>query len=68
MADRSDKGVHGGACNRSACQRPGANHYNDQTGAYYCPRCAQAINSWSRNDLGRDICTRAPETARETAS
>ena len=58
------KGQLNGVCNRSACDRGPADHYNDQTRAYYCAPCARSINAWSRIDAGREICHRDPEGAR----
>lgn len=50
------KGKDGGNCNVTACQKPGATWWNISTRAYYCPRCADEINRWSRHDEGFDIC------------
>lgn len=63
--NRADKGVHGGACNVTACQLPdSALWYNHSTQAYYCRACALAINeanppgadSFMRG-LGHELCT-----------
>ena len=40
------KGVKGGRCNVTACQRPGAVYFNKSTLKYYCATCAEDIN-WS---------------------
>lgn len=58
---RTRKGKHGGSCNRSACQAPGAMFYNKSTRAYYCYACAKAINAVNRDDCMRlygvpDLC------------
>lgn len=37
----------GTKCNRAACQRPGPTWWNPSTRAWYCPRCARAINEHS---------------------
>lgn len=41
---KADKGLYNGACNRAACQQPGATWYNLATRAYYCRSCAGMIN------------------------
>lgn len=38
------KGVHGGNCNVSSCQKPNALYFNKSTKAYYCKECAEEIN------------------------
>lgn len=44
-ANRADKGMEGGSCNRTACQlEHSAFCYNTVMRAYYCIRCARAIN------------------------
>lgn len=58
------KGVQGGNCNRTACQKPGATWFNRCTQAYYCRSCARLINEggdWQ----GEPICydTSAPAAA-----
>jgi hypothetical protein len=40
-----DKGVAGGDCNVTQCQREGASSYNEPMSAFYCQQCADAINS-----------------------
>lgn len=41
----TDKGVKGGKCNVTACQKPNsAFYYNKSTRAYYCKECADEIN------------------------
>lgn len=44
LVEKPDKGLFMGACNRQACQKPGANWYNHSTRAYYCAECAGLIN------------------------
>ncbi len=39
-----DKGQFMGACNMSACLKPGANWYNHGSLAYYCEGCAYRLN------------------------
>ena len=41
---KADKGRKNGSCNRTACQKAGANYYNKSTMAYYCKQCADSIN------------------------
>lgn len=41
---RLDKGVKGGACNVTACQRDGAWYHNIGNNKYYCSDCAREIN------------------------
>lgn len=50
------KGQKGGNCERSACQKPGAEWWNASTQAYYCGACARDINLWSLIDNGFRIC------------
>lgn len=41
----SEKGQRkNGPCNVTTCQKPGANHWNTSTLAWYCPSCARKIN------------------------
>lgn len=43
--NKPDKGLEGGSCNRTACQLEySAFCYNTVMQAYYCIRCARAIN------------------------
>lgn len=37
--------TQGGACNVTACQKPGAEYWNTSTRAWYCEKCARAINA-----------------------
>jgi hypothetical protein len=39
-----DKGKHGGACNRGACNERPADWWNPHMAAYYCEGCAKKIN------------------------
>jgi len=41
------KGKHGGNCNVTACQRPGAWFFNRGTNAYYCFDCAWDIHKFN---------------------
>jgi hypothetical protein len=42
---KSDKGIKGGSCNVTACQRPNsAVYFNKSTKRYYCAECAHHIN------------------------
>jgi len=45
------KGISGGNCNRTACQKPNAIWYNEGTYAYYCRNCAIEIQRGA-NDFG----------------
>lgn len=38
------KGVHGGNCNISNCQKQNAFYFNKSTKAFYCKKCADEIN------------------------
>lgn len=55
------KGVKGGNCNRTACQKPVANWYNHSTRMYYCKSCAMKINRLNHSDAmrlyGHELCT-----------
>ena len=42
--NKPDKGLKNGSCNRTACQKPGANYFNKSTRCYYCAECAERIN------------------------
>ena len=46
MANKADKGLKGGSCNRTACQKPLVNgsYWNKSTERYYCAECAIEIN------------------------
>lgn len=44
------KGVRGGNCNRTACQKPGANYWHTGTRAWYCVECTREINRVNRAD------------------
>ncbi|MDR9847063.1 hypothetical protein [Herbaspirillum huttiense] len=51
------KGVMGGNCNVTACQKPGATWWNIGSRAYYCRSCAEAINRDGCRRYGEpDIC------------
>jgi len=43
------KGREGGACNRAACQKPGARWWNTGSRAWYCDECARRINAYTPN-------------------
>lgn len=62
MPTREDKGLYGGSCNRSACQKPGATWYNHATHAYYCTQCASLLNranaDWAIDQYGHHLCTK----------
>ena len=42
--DPALKGIKGGNCNVTACQKPGALFFNKSTKKYYCKDCATEIN------------------------
>lgn len=44
MENKPDKGLKGGSCNVTRCQKPEAWVYNKSTKAYYCKSCASDIN------------------------
>lgn len=44
MNNKPDKGLKGGSCNVTHCQKPNAFWYNKGTQKYYCAACADAIN------------------------
>lgn len=37
-------------CNRKACRASGADHWNTSTRAWYCKKCAEAINAYAYHD------------------
>jgi len=39
------KGIKGGNCNRTACQKPGAVWFHLDTRKYYCKACADMLNN-----------------------
>jgi hypothetical protein len=43
MIDKPNKGLEGGACNRSCCQREPANWYNHGSHSWYCDNCRALI-------------------------
>lgn len=46
--EKANKGLEGGACNRSLCQGAGANWYNHGSYAWYCHSCKNAIyDDWA---------------------
>jgi hypothetical protein len=63
------KGLKGGACNRTACQKPakedrdGIRWFNHSTRKYYCAGCAWELNNdaFNKRDAmelyGHDLCT-----------
>ncbi len=50
------KGVRGGNCNVTACQRSGASCFNTEMKAYYCKACAEEINRFSGDVRKGGIC------------
>lgn len=65
---RADKGEPGGACNRTACQRPNTAYwFNHSTRKYYCRECAHWLNTdeFNKRDAmnlyGHDLCTFDPD-------
>lgn len=54
------KGKLHGNCNRTDCQRPGAEYYNHSTKKYYCAACASTINRYNHTDsmqlFGHELC------------
>ncbi len=58
-----EKGTYMGNCNRTACQKPGAEYYNHSTQKYYCEECAESINLANWKDaqrlFGHALCTRS---------
>ena len=54
--DPALKGVLGGNCNRTTCQKPGATWYNKGSYKYYCRACAKLINSSPCED-GSVLCS-----------
>lgn len=71
MELKADKGRKGGSCNRTACQKPGADYFNKSTEKYYCGPCADMIN-WSggRADcmklFGTPLLCEIPDEDKET--
>lgn len=49
LNDKADKGKFGGSCNRSHCQKPGADWYNFGSLSYYCSECAHELSYDSFN-------------------
>jgi hypothetical protein len=47
--DPNLKGLEGGNCNRTACQKPNAIWYNHSTCKYYCPKCARELNYYNQD-------------------
>jgi len=60
---KSDKGVEGGSCNRTACQAPGATWWNPHTYAYYCGTCAALLNREMRLHGIAPCVNKAPDAA-----
>jgi hypothetical protein len=54
--NKPDKGKMNGSCNRTACQRPGANWFNTSTRVYYCEPCARGITDFAKQRDGFHIC------------
>lgn len=64
---KADKGELHGSCNRTCCQLPGADYFNQSTRKYYCAVCADLINDYepTRRDSmqlygNRDLCIKHP--------
>ena len=65
QAEKADKGLEGGSCNRRACQAPSAIWDNHGSYAWYCERCRRDIQfdsfnlrDWNANwkpRLGHDM-------------
>ncbi len=61
--NKPDKGLEGGSCNRTACQRPGAFWWNHGSHSWYCADCAHELSNDSFNKReametwGHDLCT-----------
>jgi hypothetical protein len=63
---KADKGLKGGSCNITACQKPGAVWYNHSMDKYYCTKCARDLNrvNWDAvKTYGYELCTLDPEFA-----
>lgn len=64
------KGVKGGNCNITACQKPNAIYYNHGSMAWYCPSCAKRLNAdpYNKADamkmFGHDLCTLNGDTTK----
>lgn len=58
MENLNSKGLWKGACNRTACQKPGALYFNSSTRKYYCFDCATLINNDNPQLNGEDLCQR----------
>lgn len=59
-----DKGKYLGSCNRTACQKPGANWYNFVTRAHYCQPCAKMIN-YAPLPGGRYLCAEGENAGKD---
>lgn len=79
MANKPDKGLANGSCNRTACQTPLADEPTHQfmegnfTGGprlHYCERCAYEFDKWDRIDrpLETRRISREPKALAPTAS
>lgn len=59
---KKDKGNYMGSCNRTSCQKPGAEYFNHSTRAYYCQECAEILNRENHTDAqrlyGHELCTK----------
>lgn len=44
LQNEPDKGIEGGSCNRTACQKPNAIYYNKATHRFYCKQCMILIH------------------------
>lgn len=59
-----------GPCNVTSCQQPGATHWNTSTLAWYCQKCATAINAvpMSTPPLCVHMNSLPPEAAHQSAT
>lgn len=58
--NKSTKGEIGGICNRTACQKQGADWFNHSTVKFYCEECALLINEANQAEahriFGHELC------------
>lgn len=55
-----EKGDHGGACQRIACENREAYWFNSTNGKYYCVACARTFNEVSRRNGQEPLCDLHP--------